>query len=100
VQIFVSSLLPYIILYKTALRLQMSHIDISSCCKIIFEKASLPGLVYGISYPRETDCRVGSPKIRVAVEHSAKDSQIVIYFIREYEMCFGYSLHKMHVTNS
>lgn len=68
--------------------------------KIIFEKALRPRLFYGISYPRETDCRVGSPKIKVAVEHSARDSRIMIHFIREYKLCILYSFHTVRVANS
>lgn len=44
--------------------------------------------------------RRGSPKTKMAVEHSARDSRIVIHTIRDNEMFFVYSLHKLHVANS
>jgi hypothetical protein len=48
-----------------------------------FQKASRPDFVNGISYPRGTDYRVGSPTIAVAVERFARDTRIVIHFILE-----------------
>jgi len=56
-------------------------------------------LVYGLSYPKGTYCQVGSSEIRFAVEHTVRDARIVINFIRECEMCFVHSLHKVRLAD-